>query len=194
MSKSKTNSVVTDVFIHNAFHFKKLVISCSFHFWFKIIQIFASIFKLKSSVMLGVFKIQDVFLGSWETVRHRAPMWLHSLQCWTDFCRLLVRWEAGKKHKKELMCSWKKDTRGSQTFYLASPVLKERFLSLCSFYTRDFTLDVFLPLTVQNLSNPFPDTFSPVSPSERLQKRFFPIAKGTRHGLSYSPCIWSIDK
>lgn len=110
------------------------VISWSFHFCFKIIQIIGSTFKLRSSVMLGVFKMQDVFLSSWETARSGAPVWLHSLQRWTGFsCRLLVRWEAGKKHKKELMCSWKKDRRDSRTFYLASPVLKVRFLSLCSF-------------------------------------------------------------
>lgn len=90
------------------------VISLSFHFCFKMIQIIGSTLKLSSSVMLGVFKIQDVSLGSWESARHGAPVWLHSLQCWTGFsCRLLVRWEAGKKHKKELMCSWKKDTRDS---------------------------------------------------------------------------------
>lgn len=112
-------------------NYKTTTISRSFHLCFKIIQIIGSTFKLRSSVMLGVFKIQDVFLGSWETARHGAPVWLHSLQCWIGFsCRLLVRWEAGKKHKKELMCSWKKDTRDSDILSGVSSAEEEVSISL----------------------------------------------------------------
>lgn len=55
---------------------------------------------------------------------------------------------------------------------------------------RDFTPDIFLPLTVQNLSDPFPDTFSPISPSERLQKRFFsPLQKEPDAALLIHPAF-----
>lgn len=86
------------------------------------------------------------------------------------------------------MCGWKKDTRESQTLSGVSSAEGEVSISLPNLDKRFYSRHL-LPLTVQNLSDPFPDTFSPASPSERLQKRFFPIAKGTRHGLSYSPCI-----
>lgn len=126
------SDVGSDTFINNAFHFKKQSNFLVFWLCFKIVQVITSTFKLRPSVMPEVFKMQVVFLETWETAVHGAPAWLRSLRCWTGLsCRLLVRWEAGKKHKKEFMCGWKKDTRGSQTFYLASPVLKERFLSLC---------------------------------------------------------------
>lgn len=64
----RNSNIGSDTFIDNAFHFKKQSNFLVFWLCFKIVQVITSAFKLRSSVMHGVFKMQVVFLETWETV------------------------------------------------------------------------------------------------------------------------------
>lgn len=97
--------------------------------------------------MLGVFKIQVVLLGAWEAAVHGASAWLRSLRCWTGLsCRLLVTWEPGKKHEKELMCGWKKRYKGASDFLSGvSSAEGEVSISLLNLDKRFYSRRFFAP-------------------------------------------------